>query len=149
MGCISSKKISSINICFYMWRQKTVIIGSNWEGKSDSQWSFSILPVLSIIKVPLNHALPSTPNDCCLEKRYNAMICIFIKDGVRQLPLNREHQKSILQGKIKVTLSEAVVVDGIAFITDIGFYQHRIISLKSLIFEDVFIVFFNAYYHLL
>lgn len=44
------------------------------------------------------------------------------KDVVRDLPLNEEHQESVLQGKIMVTLSENIVGDGMTFVTDIGFY---------------------------
>lgn len=44
------------------------------------------------------------------------------KNVLRGLPLNEEHQESVLQGKIKVTLSENVVGDDMTFIIDIGFY---------------------------
>ena len=44
------------------------------------------------------------------------------KDVVRDLPLNEERQESVLQGKIKVTLSENVVGGDTTFITDIGGY---------------------------
>lgn len=43
------------------------------------------------------------------------------KNVLRGLPLNEEHQESVLQGKIKVTLSENVVGDDMTFIIDIGF----------------------------
>lgn len=60
-----------------MRRDKTIIVISQWDCRSDEQPSFSDLSVFSIIRVPFSHVFTWLLTGCCPERWHDVMIHVM------------------------------------------------------------------------